>query len=495
MAADLLLALDQGTTSSRAMAISLQGESVAVEQQAYPQIYPQPGWVEHDPEIIWRTSLATARAVVERVGLHRIAAIGVTNQRETTVIWDRRTGKPIHNAIVWQDRRTSPVVAALAEAGHEPKIAERTGLVLDPYFSASKIAWILDSTPGARESANRGELAFGTVDSFLLARLTEGRVHVTDATNASRTSLFDIRRNAWDPELCDLFRAPMTLLPSVSDSAARFGDTELLGGSIPICGVAGDQQAALVGQACLRPGEAKSTYGTGAFVVLNTGSKLVRSAQRLLSTIAYRIDGVTTYAVEGSILSAGSTIQWLRDELRIIRDGAHAGELAQSVPDSGGVYLIPAFAGLGAPYWDAEARGAILGLTRGASAAHIARAALEATCFQTAEVVEAMAAGSGDGDARLTALRVDGGMARNDWFLQHLADLLGVEVLRPRNPETTALGAAALAGVGAGLYRSLEDAASLWRLDQSFSPTSDATGRVDRLAEWKRQVQRVLNQP
>jgi glycerol kinase len=488
-----ILALDQGTTSSRAMAIDLAGEVLAQEQQPYPQIYPQPGWVEHDPEVIWRTTIGTAKGVVARVGRDRIAAIGLTNQRETTVVWDRRTGAPIHNAIVWQDRRTAPEVAALAKAGHEPLVAEKTGLVLDPYFSASKIAWILDAVPGARERAIRGELAFGTVDSFLVWRLSGGRRHVTDATNASRTSLFDIRRNIWDPELCKLFGVPMALLPDVVDCAGRIAETDLFGGALPITGMAGDQQAALVGQACLRAGEAKSTYGTGAFVVLNTGSVLVRSRHRLLSTIAYRLDGKVTYAIEGSILSAGSTIQWLRDELKIIRDGAHAGELAQTVADAGGVTLVPAFAGLGAPHWDADARGAILGLTRGTTAAHIARAALEATVFQTAEVVEAMTDGASG--ASLRALKVDGGMARNDWFLQQLSDLLGVPVLRPRNAETTALGAAALAAVGAGLYGSLEEAAALWSLDRAFEPALSADVRAVRLAEWRRQLQRVTSRP
>jgi glycerol kinase len=484
-----MLALDQGTTSSRAMAIGLDGAVVASAQEEFPQIFPQSGWVEHDPEAIWRTQRRTAEQTLERLGGRKIAALGVTNQRETVVAWDRKTGRPIHNAIVWQDRRTAERTAALAAAGHEAKVAERTGLVLDPYFSASKIGWILDAVPGSRERAKRGELAAGTIDCFLIWRLTGGKVHATDATNASRTSLFDIRSGKWDAELCDLFGVPMQLLPDVRDSAGDFGSTDMFGPTLPIRGVAGDQQAALVGQACFSAGDVKSTYGTGGFLVLNTGAELKRSKSRLLGTIAYQIGGKRTYALEGSILSAGSTIQWLRDELKIIRNGAHAGELAASIPDTAGVYLVPAFVGLGAPHWDSDARGAILGLQRGSTIAHIARAALESTAFQTAELLEAMAK---DGVAP-QRLRVDGGMTRNDWFLQFIADVLGVEVVRPRNVETTVLGAAILAALGSGEFGSLEEAASLWKLDRRFEPQMKREERASRLAGWKEAVGRVLS--
>jgi glycerol kinase len=483
----VILALDQGTTSSRTMALGLDGSLIASAQEEFPQIFPQSGWVEHDPEAIWRTQRRTAEQTFSRLGANKVAAIGVTNQRETVVVWDRKTGEPIHNAIVWQDRRTADRTAALAAAGHEPSVAERTGLVLDPYFSASKIGWILDKVPGSRERASRGELAAGTIDCFLIWRLTGGKVHATDATNASRTSLFDIRSGKWDQGLCDLFSVPMQLLPDVRNSAGDYGTSDIFGPSLPIRGVAGDQQAALVGQACFSAGEVKSTYGTGGFLVLNTGAELKRSKSRLLGTIAYQIGGMRTYALEGSILSAGSTIQWLRDELKIIRDGAHAGELAMSVPDAAGVHLVPAFVGLGAPHWDPNARGAILGLTRGTKIAHIARAALESAAFQTAELLEAMAR---DGVAP-QRLRVDGGMARNDWFLQFMADVLGVEVLRPVNTETTVLGAAILAAVGAGEFASLEEAASNWKLDRKFEPKMSGADRAARMAGWKAAIARV----
>jgi glycerol kinase len=485
----VILALDQGTTSSRAMAIGLDGAVVASAQEEFPQIFPQSGWVEHDPEAIWRTQRRTAEQTLERLGSRKIAAIGVTNQRETVVVWDRKTGEPIHNAIVWQDRRTAERTATLAAAGNEAKVAELTGLVLDPYFSASKIAWILDKVSGSRERAKCGELAAGTIDCFLIWRLTGGRVHATDATNASRTSLFDICSGKWDQGLCDLFGVPMQLLPDVRDSAGDYGSSDIFGPSLPIRGVAGDQQAALVGQACFAAGEVKSTYGTGGFLVLNTGAELKRSKSRLLGTIAYQVAGKRTYALEGSILSAGSTIQWLRDELKIIRDGAHAGELAKSVPDTAGVYLVPAFVGLGAPHWDSNARGAILGLQRGSTIAHIARAALESAAFQTAELLEAMAK---DGVAP-QRLRVDGGMARNDWFLQFMAGVLGIEVVRPKNVETTVLGAAILAAVGAGEFASLEEAASIWKLDRKFEPQIKGEDRASLLSGWKQAVGRVLS--
>jgi glycerol kinase len=483
----VILALDQGTTSSRAMAIGLDGRVIASAQEEFPQVFPQSGWVEHDPEAIWRTQRRTAEQALERIGSRKVAAIGVTNQRETVVVWDRKTGEAIHNAIVWQDRRTASRTQELAAAGHGPMVAERTGLVLDPYFSASKIAWILDAVPGARERAKRGELAAGTIDCFVIGRLTGGQVHATDATNASRTSLYDIRSGRWDSDLCELFDVPMSLLPEVKDSAADFGVSDIFGPSLAIRGVAGDQQAALVGQAGFDAGDVKSTYGTGAFLVLNTGSELKRSKSRLLSTIAYKVAGKATYALEGSILSAGSTIQWLRDELKIIRDGAHAGELAQGITDTAGVYLVPAFVGLGAPHWDSDARGAILGLQRGSTIAHIARAALESAAFQTAELLEAMAL---DG-VKPQRLRVDGGMARNNWLLQFMADVLGVEVVRPKNTETTALGAAILAAVGAGEFRSLSEAAALWKLDRRFEPKIGESDRSVMLAGWKQAVARV----
>jgi glycerol kinase len=487
MTEGVILALDQGTTSSRAMAIGLDGAIAASAQEEFPQIFPQSGWVEHDPEAIWRTQRRTAEQTLERLGSRKVAAIGVTNQRETVVVWDRKTGEPIHNAIVWQDRRTADRTKALADAGNEQRVADLTGLVLDPYFSASKIAFILDAMPGSRERAKRGELAAGTIDCFLIWRLTGGKVHATDATNASRTSLFDIRTGKWDQGLCDLFGVPMQLLPEVRDSAGDYGVSDIFGPSLPIRGVAGDQQAALVGQACFAAGEVKSTYGTGGFLVLNTGHELKRSKSRLLGTIAYQVAGKRTYALEGSILSAGSTIQWLRDGLKIIRDGVHAGELAKSIPDTAGVHLVPAFVGLGAPHWDSNARGAILGLQRGSTIAHIARAALESAAFQTAELLEAMAS---DGVAP-QRLRVDGGMARNDWFLQFMSDILGIEVVRPKNTETTALGAAILAAVGAGEFASLEEAASIWKLDRKFDPAMPAPERATRLKGWKEAVGRV----
>ena len=487
MSDGVILALDQGTTSSRAMAIGLDGSIVASAQEEFPQIFPRSGWVEHDPEAIWRTQRRTAEQTLARLGSRKVAAIGVTNQRETVVVWDRKTGEAIHNAIVWQDRRTAQRTQELAAAGHGDAVAEKTGLVLDPYFSASKISWILDAVPGSRERAKRGELAAGTIDCFLIWYLTGGKVHATDATNASRTSLYDIRAGKWDADLCDLFGVPMSLLPEVKDSADDYGVSDIFGPSLPIRGVAGDQQAALVGQACFEAGDVKSTYGTGGFLVLNTGSELKRSKSRLLGTIAYRCGGVTTYALEGSILSAGSTIQWLRDELKIIRDGAHAGELAQSVADTAGVHLVPAFVGLGAPHWDSDARGAILGLQRGSTIAHIARAALESVAFQTAELLEAMAK---DGVAP-QRLRVDGGMARNDWLLQFMADILDIEVVRPKNTETTALGVAILAAVGVGEFGSLHEASALWKLDRRFSPVMDASERSRRLAGWGEAIGRV----
>jgi glycerol kinase len=488
-----ILALDQGTTSSRALVFAPDGGVLALAQEEFPQIYPEPGWVEHDPEALWSTTLATARSALEEASAkgRAVAVVAITNQRETTIVWERATGRPIHNAIVWQDRRTAEACRALREAGHEPLVSERAGLVLDPYFSATKIGWILDHVPGARARAERGELCFGTVDSFLIWRLTSGAAHVTDATNASRTSLFGLEASAWDDELLALFGVPKPLLPEVVDCAGVLGVTDpaTIGAALPIAGVAGDQQAALVGQACLAPGDAKCTYGTGAFLVLNTGVTLVRSRARLLSTLAYRLGGRTTFALEGSILSAGATVQWLRDGLGIIARSADVEALAASVETAGGVHLVPAFAGLGAPHWDPDARAALLGLTRGTGRAEIARAALESAAHQTADLADAMAA---DG-APLARLKVDGGMTGNDLFMRLLADLLDVEVTRPRNPEATAWGAAALAGLGVGLFASLDEIAATWTADASVTPAMPKAARAAARQGWRAAVARVLS--
>jgi glycerol kinase len=487
----ILLAIDQGTSSSRSIAFSARGAVIALSQHPFEQIYPASGWVEHDPEVIWATTLSSAREVLRqlRAQQRRVAAIGVTNQRETTLLWDRRTGIPVYNAIVWQDRRTADECRKLQEAGHEDEVIEKTGLRLDPYFSATKLTWIFDRVPGARASAEAGNLAFGTVDSFLIWRLTGGRIHATDVSNASRTALFDIRSGRWDEALCGLFRVPMKCLPEVRDSAGDFGvtDEDVFGAALPIRGVAGDQQAALVGQACFSEGDVKSTYGTGAFLVLNTGQRLLRSHNRLLSTVAYRLNGVTTYALEGSILSAGATIQWLRDGLGIISRAPEIELLAQSVTDSGGVYLLPAFTGLGAPYWDPDARGAIVGLTRASSRAEIARAGLDSVVYQTRDLLDAMAA-DGIGPAQL---KVDGGMAQNGFFLQRLADVLGVPILRPKMAESTAFGAACLAGLGHGVYGSLEDIARLWEGDVRCEPKLDPAARSKEMEGWREALQRV----
>jgi len=487
----ILLAIDQGTSSSRSVAFTARGAIVALDQHPFEQIYPASGWVEHDPEVIWATTLSTAREVLKRVhaDTKRVAAVGVTNQRETTLLWDRRTGIPIYNAIVWQDRRTADICRKLQEAGREAEVTEKTGLRLDPYFSATKLTWIFQNVPGAREAADQGHLAFGTVDSFLIWRLTGRRVHATDFTNASRTALFDIRTGRWDESLCELFGVPLGCLPEVRDSAGDFGitDKDVLGWELPICGVAGDQQAALVGQACFAEGDVKSTYGTGAFLVLNTGKHLVRSQNRMLSTVGYRLKGETTYALEGSILSAGSTIQWLRDGLGIISRAAEIEPLAQSVTDTGGVYLVPAFTGLGAPYWDPDARGAIVGLTRASSRGEIARAGLDSVVYQTRDLLDAMAA-DGIGPAQL---KVDGGMAQNGFFLQRLADVLGVPILRPRMAESTSFGAACLAGLGSGVYESLDEIAGLWEGDVRCEPKLDSGAREREMAGWRAALARV----
>ena len=489
-----LLAIDQGTSSSRAIAFSLTGAVLETAQQPFEPVYPHSGWVEHDPELIWSTTVATAREVLRRLEERDIPviAVGIANQRETTVAWNRRTGAPLCNAIVWQDRRTADMCRRLADAGAQEPLAQRTGLRLDPYFSATKMAWILEHVPEARSAASRGELLFGTVDTFLLARLTGGRVHLTDATNAGRTALYDIVNGRWDSELCGLFGVPQESLARVEDCAADFGVTDpgVLGTTLPIRGVAGDQHAALVGQACFACGDVKSTYGTGAFLMLNTAERPVRSSSRLLTTVAYRLNGRTTYALEGSILSAGATVQWLRDGLGLIGQSADIEALAGSVQDTQGVYLVPAFTGLGAPYWDPDARAAIIGLSRASSAAQIARAGLNSVVYQTRDLLDAMAA---DGVAP-AALKVDGGMARNGLFLQRLADILAVPIHRPGIIESTAWGAACLAGLGCGAFGSPEDVRRLWHAQASFAPRSDPASRERELSGWHAALRRVGRQ-
>ena len=487
-----ILAIDQGTTSSRAILFSGDGRRLGQAQKELPQHFPQSGWVEHDAEDIWRDTVEVMRGALADAGKRAedVAAIGITNQRETTVIWDRATGEPIHKAIVWQDRRTAEFCQKLRADGAEEVFRQRTGLLLDPYFSGTKIAWLLECVPGARERAERGELAFGTIDCFLLWRLTGGKVHATDATNASRTLIFDIRKQAWDSELLALLRIPESLLPEVMDCDADFGtsEPEILGRAVPIGGIAGDQQAATIGQACFEPGMMKSTYGTGCFALFNTGSELVHSQHRLLSTIAYRLDGKTTYALEGSIFVAGAAVQWLRDGLGIIKSAGETAALAAKADPGQRVYLVPAFTGLGAPYWDAEARGAVFGLTRATGPAELARATLEAVCYQTRDLLEAMKA---DGATGLEALRVDGGMVANDWMLQMLADILGVAVERPVVAETTALGAAYLAGLNQGLFADLDAIAAQWQSDARFEPRMEAAERDARYAGWRDAVART----
>jgi glycerol kinase len=487
-----VLAIDQGTTSTRAMVFDAEGAPRGRAQLELAQSFPHPGWVEHDPEEIWRAVVATSRAALAEAGLTAadLAGIGITNQRETTILWERASGRPIAPGIVWQDRRTATFCERLIADGHASMVQDKTGLVIDPYFSASKIAFLLDSVPGARDAARRGELAFGTVDCFLLWRLTGGSVHATDATNASRTLLFDIHRQDWDDDLLALFDIPRALLPAVRDSAAEFGMTtaDFLGRPVPIAGVAGDQQAATIGQACFAPGAIKSTYGTGCFIVLNTGAEALRSRHRLLTTIAYRFAGVSTYALEGSIFVAGAAIQWLRDGLKIIANAAESDALARRADPAQRVYLVPAFTGLGAPWWDAAARGALVGLTREAGAAELVRAALEAAAFQTRDLLEAMAA---DGAARAATLRVDGGMVASDWTMQFLADMTGIAVERPVVTETTSLGAAYLAGIATGLYGSTDALALKWRCERRFEPRMGADERGDRYAGWQEAVART----
>jgi glycerol kinase len=488
---DHILAIDQGTTSTRCLVFDRQRRVVGMAQREFAQHYPADGWVEHDAEEIWRDTEATLREALARAGIATadVAAIGITNQRETAVIWDRATGVPIHAAIVWQDRRTAQFCAKLRDAGHEDTIQARTGLRLDPYFSATKIAWLLDNVPGARARAEAGELAFGTIDSFLLWRLTGGAAHKTDATNASRTLLYDIHRQAWSPELLDLFGVPAALLPQVCDSAADFGTTTLLGAPMPIMGIAGDQQAALVGQSCFAPGEAKITYGTGGFMLLNTGSAPAPAGGRLLTTIAYRVDGRTDYAIEGALFVAGAAIKWLRDKLGVIVDARETQAMAAGLADNGGVYLVPAFVGLGAPHWLTEARGLVTGMTFDTGAAHFARAALESVAYQTCDLVAAMRA---EGAGELSLLRVDGGMAVNDWFCQFLADMLAIPVARPANLETTALGAAMLAGHRSGAWAPLFDPAVREGEVTRFDPRMQPDERAYLLAGWQAAVRRAL---
>ncbi len=494
--ANFVLAIDQGTTSSRAIVFDGAHLPVATAQQEFTQHFPRSGWVEHDPEDIWRSTIATCRAAIAKAGISAsaIAAIGITNQRETTVIWDRETGKPLYRAIVWQDRRTAALCAELKKAGHEATVSARTGLLLDPYFSATKAAWILDNVEGARAAAERGRLAFGTIDTFLLWRLSGGKIHATDATNASRTMLYDIHQGRWSGEMCDLLNVPMSILPEVMDSAADFGETaaELFDGPIVIGGIAGDQQAATVGQACFQPGMMKSTYGTGCFALLNTGQTAVASTNRLLTTIAYQLDGQPTYALEGSIFIAGAAVQWLRDGLKIIDDAAQSGDLAAQADDSQEIYMVPAFVGLGAPYWDAEARGALFGITRATGPAEFARAALESVGFQTRDLLEAMQ-GDWSNAGSDTVLRVDGGMSASDWTMQFLADILGAPVDRPQALETTALGAAYLAGMQRDVYPGLEGFAETWALERRFTAKLDSAVRDLRYAGWKDAVRRTLS--
>jgi glycerol kinase len=488
-----VLVIDQGTTSTRSIVYGADATPIASAQSEFPQIYPSPGWVEHDPEALWTTTLSTAREALQaaRCDAQTLAAIGVANQRETTLIWERGSGRPIANAIVWQDRRTAEACAALKAQGCEPQVMAATGLVIDPYFSATKIGWLLDGVSGARAAAERGELAFGTVDSFLLWRLTNGAVHATDATNASRTMLYDIRKGAWDDELLRLFNAPAAILPEVRDTAADYGSSapEHLGASVPIRALVGDQQSALIGQACVQPGMVKATYGTGGFLLLNTGAKPVASGNRLLTTIAYQWRGKRAYALEGSIFSAGAAVQWLRDGLGIIGRASEAGELAAASSSAQGVYLVPAFAGLGAPHWNSDARAILCGLTRGATRAEIARAALESVGYQTRDLVEAMSADAG---GAIEVIRVDGGMAASDWTMQFLADMLSAPVDRPIDVETTALGAAFAAGWQAGVYPGPEAFAERRRRERLFTPAMDEAQRERLYRGWREAVRRAL---
>ncbi len=487
-----ILAIDQGTTSSRAILFDANARPVASHSIEIRQIYPDNGWVEHDAGEIWHTTLTCCREVLKGVAAKDVAAIGITNQRETTVLWDRRTGEPLYNAIVWQDRRTSDRCRALKAQGLEEKVSARTGLLLDPYFSATKLEWLLDHIPGSRAKGERGEIAFGTVDAWLIHKLTGGKVHATDVTNASRTMLLNLKSLAWDDDMLALFNVPRAVLPDVRDSAGDFGTTELFGAPIRILGVAGDQQAALFGQTCFNPGDVKSTYGTGCFALVNTGAVATPSRNKLISTAGYRAKGQTAYAIEGSIFIAGAVVQWLRDAVGVIRTAAEIEALARTAKTADGLYFVPAFTGLGAPYWDPDARGAIVGLTRDAGAAEIARAALDAVCYQTRDLLDAMARDmKAAGLGAPAALKVDGGMVKNDWFCQRLADLTGLPVERPQITETTALGAAYLAGLGAGLFGDFGQIARAWALDRRFEPTLSATTRDSLYDGWTKAVSRI----
>jgi len=490
----VILALDQGTTSSRAIVFDAKGAILAVAQKEFTQVFPRPGWVEHDPEEIWVTQVTVAHEALARAGVQarNVAAIGITNQRETTVVWERRTGRPLYNAIVWQDRRTAAVCDALKARGLEARISAKTGLLLDAYFSATKLGWILDNVPGARARAEAGELAFGTIDTWLVWKLTAGAAHVTDPSNASRTLLYDIHAGRWDPELLEIFGIPDRVLPEVRASSGVVARTAegLFAARIPIAGIAGDQQAALFGQRCVTPGTAKNTYGTGCFMLMHTGTRPVASRNKLLTTAACQTGGGPEYALEGSVFIAGAVVQWLRDGLGIIKSSADIERLAASVADNGGVYLVPAFAGTGSPHWDPYARGAILGLTRGSAAAHIARAALESIAYQTADVLHAMEADSG---IELAEMRVDGGAAKNNMLMQFQADLLGVPVVRPKITETTALGAAYLAGLAVGFWQDSEELGAQWRVERAFEPGMSRDRVEGLLAGWRKAVERSKN--
>ncbi|MDA5092797.1 glycerol kinase GlpK [Aliiroseovarius sp. KMU-50] len=491
-----ILAIDQGTTSSRAILFDAEMKIVSVAQEEFAQHYPASGWVEHDPSDLWNTTVRTCQEATEKSGVDvaKITAIGITNQRETTIVWDKSSGAPVYNAIVWQDRRTAATCQVLRDAGHEEMVTDRTGLLLDPYFSGTKLAWILDNVDGVRARAEAGELLFGTVDCYLIWKLTGGKVHATDATNAARTLLYDIRKGRWSQTICDLLNIPLGMLPEVKDSADDFGraGADLLGREVPILGVAGDQQAASVGQACFEPGMMKSTYGTGCFALLNTGDAPVRSQNRLLTTIAYQLDGKPTYALEGSIFVAGAVVQWLRDGVKLIENAGETQALAEAADPAQDVVLVPAFVGLGAPYWNAECRGAIYGLTRNSGAAELSRAALESVGYQTRDLLEAMQADWAAGGEGEQVLRVDGGMSASDWTMQFLSDIIDAPVDRPNVLETTALGAAWLAGMKAGIYPDQQGFAKNWNLDRRFAPDMADADRDEKYARWKRAVSATL---